>query len=592
MAVADNSEASPLLRPFDDAEQIDRFARRLAAVQIDRRQALRIFAAAGGAAGLAACGSNRQSAAPQPLAPPHAATSSSGPEQTFRWNLEVEPASQDYNADLHCDGDYELWAGLMRFTPDLTPEPDMAVSFDVNADATVYTFHMRPNTTWTDGSPVTARDFDYSFRRTLNPATKNDYASFLYDIKNAQAYNSGKLANDSTLGLQMLDESTLRITLEATAAYFPALLAYAAAFPANRAAVEKYGDKWTEAGNIVSNGPFKLTRWDHNTTLELAKHDGYWDAKNIHLTRIVRPIMAAEQAVAAFENGELDWVQNINPSDFQKVMSTPTLKQQTVSFFLDGTWYLVPEVDKKPFDLLNVRLAMAHAIDRDALVKNALQGLGQPAFTLIPPGTPGFNPEKYDDYTAYDPQKAMALLKGTPYEGGKNWPPITMSQRIQGEAEKVAGDAVIQMLHDNLGMQIDHEVGDPKDVYERMYERKLQLIWIRWYEDYPDQSDEQNLVFWSQAGGANGHRQAWHDDNYDKLVVAAKSETDPQKRTQMYYQADAILAQQAGAIFVYYPQYLGLLRANVTGMPHDKSGNAVPTLNLFVRMYDTLRVTS
>jgi ABC-type transport system substrate-binding protein len=135
-------------------------------------------------------------------------------------------------------------------------------------------------------------------------------------------------------------------------------------------------------------------------------------------------------------------------------------------------------------------------------------------------------------------------------------------------------------------------VGDPKDVYERMYERKLQLIWIRWYEDYPDQSDEQNLVFWSQAGGANGHRQAWHDDNYDKLVVAAKSETDPQKRTQMYYQADAILAQQAGAIFVYYPQYLGLLRANVTGMPHDKSGNAVPTLNLFVRMYDTLRVTS
>ena len=588
---ADPADASP--HSFNEAEQIRRFQRRLAALRVDRRQALRIFAAAGGAAALAACGSNNGApATPQSLLPRRAATTGNGPEQVFRWNLEVEPASHDFNADLHCDGEYELWAGLMRFTPDLTPDYDVAESVDVNADASVYTFHIRRNTSWTDGTPVTAQDFDYSFRRTLNPATKNDYASFLYDIKNAEAYNTGKLPNDKTLGLEVLDENTLRITLEGPAAYFKALVAYAAAFPAHRASVEKYGDKWTEAGNIVSNGPFKLTRWEHNTVLELAKHDGYWNAANIHLTRIIRPIMAAEQAVAAYENGELDWVQNVNPSDVARVMANPALKAQTVSFFLDGTWYLVPEVDKKPFDIQNVRLAMAHAIDRDAIVQSALGGLGKPAYTFIPPGTPGFNPNTYDQYTKFDPATAMNLLKGTPYEGGKNWPPITMSQRTEGEAEKVSGDAVIQQLKTNLGMAIDHEVGDPKDVYERMYQRKLQLIWIRWYEDYPDQSDEQNLVFWSKAGGADGHRQAWHDDRYDQLVEQAKGMADLQQRTQLYYQADEILASQAGAIFVYYPQYLGLLRPNISGMPRDSQGNAVPTLNLFVRMYDTLKVTA
>ncbi|HLZ68806.1 MAG TPA: peptide ABC transporter substrate-binding protein [Dehalococcoidia bacterium] len=632
---------------LDEADQLRRFQRNLARVKIDRRVALQVFAAAGGAAALAACGSsnnnktanapaNNAAAKPAASAPPAAAATSAAPsgsaaakpaasapaaaatggspsasgasslepgpvpagvklaaDQTFLVNVEQDASSHDFNKDLYCQGDVAIWAGLLKFNPDLKPVPDIAESWDVNADATQFTFHIRKDSKWTDGTPVTAKDFDYSFRRQLNPATKAPYASFLYDvIKNGEAYNTGKITDDSTLGIKVVDDYTLQLTTEHPAGYAPAILAYSAALPANKGAVEKFGDKWTEAANIVTNGPFKLTKWDHGVGWELAKHDGYWNAKNVHLTKVTRPIIASDAAQSAYENNEIQWTQRVGPGDYKRILGDDKLSKQVVKYFLDGTWYLVPEADKEPFTEPKVRQAMAHAVDRDSIIKNVLQGLGSPAFTFNPPGTPGFNPAKYEEFTKFDPQLAKDTLKGTKYEGGKNWPKITMTQRKEGDAEAQAGDAIIQMLGDNLGMKIDHEIGDPKEVYNRMWQRKLQLIWIRWYEDYPDANDEENLVFWSKAGGDSGHRQAWHDDNFDKLVVQAAAEPDAKKRADLYAQADQILAQQAGVIFVYYPQNMGLLKPNIGGMPKDSNGNPTPSWNIFVRMLEFLYVTA
>jgi oligopeptide transport system substrate-binding protein len=614
---------------FDEVEQLRRFQERLAAIKVDRREALAIFAAAGGAIGLAACGSNNNknnnaannaakpsaaaSQAPATQAPAASGTAAAGApsgtpaafvgpqkptgvkladKQVFRWALDQEPQNFDFNKNLYCLGDSAVFAQLTQFSPDKLPVPDIAERWEPSQNGQVWTFYLRKDSKWSDGAPVTARDYDYSYRRQLNPETKAPYASFLYDIKNAQAYNKGQITDDSQLGIKVIDDYTIQFTLEAPAAYFPALMAYVAAAPAYKPAVEKYGDKWTEAANIVCNGAWKLTQWDHDKLVVLEKNEGYWNAKNITLQRVERPIIAPQAQVQAYEAGQLDFVSRIGPADVKRYTGDPNLAKQTLKYFIDGTWYLVPEVDKKPFDNQNVRLAMAHSIDRDTICQKVLLGLAQPAYTFIPPGSPGYNPNKYSEYTAYDPQKAKDLLKGTPYEGGKNWPPITMTQRRESDLEKNAGDAIIQMLGDTLGMKIDHEVGDPTDVYQRMYQRKLQLIWIRWYEDYPDPNDEHNLVFWSQAGGATGHRQAWHDDNFDKLIVQAKSETDPQKRLQLYHQADEILAQQAGAIFVYYPLNMGLVKPNIQGIPKDSNGNPVPSWNIFVRMYDYLYVTA
>jgi ABC-type oligopeptide transport system substrate-binding subunit len=633
----DDQSGEAQLPDFDEEEQISRFQLRLDAIRVDRRQALQIFAAAGGAAALAACGSSSKNnnnttktttnsapatqaaavaSAPAASGSAAAASTSGSPasggatkasqtpgpvpagvklaaNQTFKYNLTLEPDSHDFNKDLYCNGEAALFAGLAQFNPDLEPIPDMAKSWDVNSDGTVFTFHMRTDTKWSNGQPVTAKDFDYSFRRQLNPATKAPYASFLYDIKNAQAYNTGKLPDDSTLGIKVIDDQTLQVTMEHPAGYFPAIVAYNAALPAYKDAVDKYGDDWThDPAKIVSNGAFKLTKWDHNKVVEIQKNDGYWNAANIHLQTVSRPIIGADQEVTSYENGEIDYADRVGVGDYKRIFADPKLSKEAIKYSLDGTWYLVPEADKPPFDTMQVRQAMAHAIDRDTIVKNVLQGIGSVAYTFNPPGTPGFNPATYDEFTKFDAQKAKDLLKGTPYEGGKNWPKITMSQRNnEGDGPVNAGDAIIQMLSDTLGMKIDHEVGDPKDIYNRMYQRKLQLIWLRWYEDYPDPNDEQNLVFWSKAGGDSGHRQAWHDDKYDALIVQAAGETDPKKRLDLYAQADQIMAQQAGAIFVYYPQNVGLLKPTIGGMPKDRQGTVVPTWNIFVRMYDYLYVT-
>jgi ABC-type oligopeptide transport system substrate-binding subunit len=469
--------------------------------------------------------------------------------------------------------------------------PDAAESWESNADGSVWTFHMRQGAKWTNGDPVTAQDFEWSFKRQLDPATKAPYAGFLYDLKNGEAFNKGTagITRDS-VGIKATDDNTLVATMEGPRGYFPVLAAYTAALPAHRASVEKYGDgdKWTTADRIVSNGPFKLTAWERDRYWETAKNPDYWNASSVKLQKTYRPLVPYDGFLLAYENDELDWINRGPIGELKRIQSDPTLSKEMITFSLTGTWYLVPHVQMAPFDVKEVRLAMAHAIDREAIVKGPLQGLGQPAYTFNPPGFPGYNPDKYDELTRYDPKLAMDTLRGTAYEGGKNWPKITLTQREEGDGPKAVGDAIIQMLKQNLGMQIDHEVGEAKETYDRMYKGEIQLMWIRWYADYPDPNDQQWQVFY--GGQTSGRRQVWQNDAFDKLVNDAKGVTDPTKRFQMYADADKVMLEDGAAIFVYYPYNYGMLKPRVSGMPKNSAGDFVPDWNIFIRMNDFLEV--
>ena len=232
---------------------------------------------------------------------------------------------------------------------------------------------------------------------------------------------------------------------------------------------------------------------------------------------------------------------------------------------------------------------MAHAIDRDTIVKNVLKGLGTVAYTMTPPGMPGYDENKYDDFTKYDPEMAMSLLKGTPYEGGKNWPKITMTQRNnEGDAPVAAGDAIIAMLKQNLGMDIEHELGDPKDTYNRMYEDRIQLMWWRWYIDYPDPNNTMYLVWYSKF--PTGERNTFSNDEMDKLLTDAAGERTRQKRMQMYWDADKIMIENGAGIFVYNPWNYCLVKPYVSGIPSDPDGNLVPDWNVYVRMHDKIKI--
>lgn len=600
---------------WNDPEQLHSFEQRMQAVRMPRRQMLKILAAAGGAAAVAACGGgksnnsssssntsntgNTAKAAATPAATvasngaasnaPNAASSPASTklaaQQTFNSYANYEPLSFDFNKDLYCMGDSMVLAGLTYMDPNYNVVPDMATKWTTSNGGATYTYNMRASK-WSNGDPVTANDFEFSFKRQLDPATGASYAAFLYDIKNGKAFNTKKITDASQVGVKAIDPQTLEVTLEGPRGYWPILTAYASALPANQKAVQKWGDKWTDPGAIGegmwSNGPFKLTAWEHNKSWTVVKNDGYWDASNITITNVPTQIVAQEQTLLAYENSQIDWDNVGNLGDLKRLQSDPKYKSELYKFSEVGTWYLVPSATIKPFDNVNVRLAVAQAIDRQKIVTDVLQGLGQVAYTMNPPGTPAYNPNTYDQYTKFNPTAAMALLKGTPYEGGKNWPKITLTQRKETDQAAAAGDAIIQMLKQNLNMTIDHVIGEPKQTYNEMYQGKIQLMWVRWYMDYPDPNDTNYLVWYGKT--TSGHRQTWDNSQFDSLVTQAAGETDPQKRAQLYQQSDQIIAQQAAGVFVYYPYGFGLIRPYVSNLPKNKAGEFVPDWNIFVQM--------
>jgi oligopeptide transport system substrate-binding protein len=265
-------------------EQLDLFAERLAAIGVGRRDFLKVVGAMAAFGGLGFA-TTAQAAKPSKPGPGEKLAK----DQTFRWGgggwMQNEPSSHDFNKDLYCGGAQSLFAGLMVFDADFVAVPWMATKVESNKDGSVWTFTMRKDSRWSDNSPVSARDFEWSWKRQLDPASAAPYASFLYDIKNGEKFNKKQVTDAKEVGVRAKDDWTLEVTLEGPRGYFAVLAAYLAALPAHRGAVEKHGDKWTEAGNIVTNGPFTLEAWEHNKQMVLRKNPYYYGAKDVHLTR-------------------------------------------------------------------------------------------------------------------------------------------------------------------------------------------------------------------------------------------------------------------------------------------------------------------
>jgi oligopeptide transport system substrate-binding protein len=593
-------EAEHMSEWWKDDEQLQLFEARAKAGGMSRRTMLGIIGAFAGGAALAACGGGdkKESSPPSGAAGGSqagaAATAAPGEklakEQTFKFPLDTEPTTLDYNKDLYAGAFSDALSGLLQFDENFQVKPDMAESFTTNANGDVYTFKIRRDSKWSNGDPVTAKDFEWSWKRNLDPATAATYAGFLFDIKNAEAFNSKKIADASQVGVKAVDDQTLEVTLEGPRGYFPALVAYIAAVPAHRASVEKQGDKYgQDAATFVSNGPFKVTKWEKEKSLEALKNEGYWDAKNVNITKLTVLRIPANGQLLAYENDEIDYFDRVPFGDLKRLQADSKLSKELFKFSVVGVWYLMPNPNFKPFDLKEVRLAMAHAIDREKIAKDVFQGASQAAYTQNPPGTPGYNPNKYEQYTKYEGKDALKYLQGTPYEGGRNWPKITMTQRVEGDVDATAAQAMIQMLKDNLNMTVEHEVGDRRETYARMYQNKIQLMWIRWYMDYPDPNNNNWQLFYSKIP-ESARRSHWVNPDYDRLVDQAKGEKDQEKRKQLYAQSDEVLAKDAGAIFVHWPYRFGMIKPYLKGMPVNKQGEPVPHFNIFVRMREKMRV--
>lgn len=573
-----------------DAEQVKLFMQRSAAAGVSRRAFMKILAATAGSAALAACA---PAGAPAPAesgsgeaAAPAAGEMLPDEQQIMRMPSTNEPASHDFNFDLYNNGFTELFAGLTRFNTDYEPEPYVAESFSISDDGTVYTFKIAPGLTWTNGDPVTAADFEWSFKRQLDPASGAPYAAFLFDIKNGEALNtSAEGITVDDVGVKAIDDSTLEIILEGPRGYFPTVMAYAAALPAHRPSVEKFGEKWTEAANIVTNGPWKLTSWDHDAQYTAERNDDFKLEPKAKLRKLIRQIIASDAQLAAYEANEVDRTQQVPVAEIKRLQADPALVEELHTFSLTGTFYLAPSYSMAPFDVKEVRQALNHAVDRETIVNSVLQGVGQVAYTFVPPDSPGYVDPAQNSWvgelTDYNPQKAMDLLKGTPYEGGQNWPEVKITYRSDelGGISALVVQAVQAMLKENLNMDVTLEGLENAVFRSSMWEHKNQLTYVRWYMDYPDPNNNHFLVWYSSR--ASGSRHEYKDAEYDAMLEKAAGAPTMEERMAIYNEAEKRMIEDGAATYVYYPFGVSLYKPWVQGLPVNSAGLAVQDWNIY-----------
>jgi ABC-type oligopeptide transport system substrate-binding subunit len=567
------------MKPDISGRELDLLEQRLTGAGVDRRSFLKIAAA------LAALGTAGFNARPVSAAPQLAPGEKLAKDQTLRMGgggyWQNDPSSHDYNKDLYCSGVAALWAGLMKCTANFEPVPYVASKVTSNPDGSMWTFTIRKDSKWSDGSPCTARDFEYSWKRQLDPATAAPYASYLYDIKNAEAFNKKQVTDPGQVGVRAKDDWTLEVTLEGPRGYFPVLTAYLAALPGHKASIDKYGDKWTEAANIVCNGPFVLESWEHNKVMVLRRNKHFFGAKDMTLDRVVIPIIPVASGSLPYENNELDmtWLQT---ADLKRLQGDARQSKEVFRFPYPGTWYLLPQVTKPPFDNIKVRRAISHAIDRENVVRVA-QGFAIPAHSMIPPGFPGaLDDKKTRDLQRFDPKLALSMLKGTPFEGGKNWPKITLSMREEALGAKPLAEAVQAVLLENLNMKADLEVLEQRVFRERLWKQDLQFVWIRWFMDYPDPHNEYFDTFYGKK--TTGKRQAWVNDAFDKELEAGRDTRDPKKRLQHYAKAEEILQTEVGYVPVAWVVRYAAAKAVVRGLEKNRQGELVVDGNIYFDM--------
>lgn len=580
-------------------EQLGILAKRFKSIGMPRRDFFKIAAAA--AAGTVTTAGMEKYVGPGALAAPRLAFAmqDAGPDETiYQFGRQDDPTSFDFNLNLYCNAEPAAYGSLLTFDADLNAVPDWAEEFTTNDDASIWTFKLRPdNIGWTNGTDtraVTAQDFLYSWERQLNPANAAAYAGFLFDIKNAEKYNLGEdgvTAED--LGIKVLDEWTLEVEMEGPRAYFPQVVGYTAAVPSAQWAVEEYGsDVWANGSvPLWVNGIVKLDRWEHDVVIELSMNEGHWEAENFRVKKVIQPIIPAESTVLSYERGEgnqrLDWAP-IPASDLTRYQEDPELSEQLRKYVYPGIWMLVPSNNMEPFQFdetgLKVRKALSHAIDRSRLVE-LTNGQAAEAYCMVPTGVFGFfdDPE-INDIQKFDKDLALEQLVGTPYEGGQNWPEITLHMRGSEEiynADLMANDIVAQ-LQENLGMNVNIQVWPGETWRPELFKNEFQLVWIRWWYDYPDPNNGYGDMFYSQK--ASGRRQAWSNAEFDDLVNQGKAVPDPDARLEIYKQAERVIQEDVGYMPIVYRVDNYAFKPWVKDVAVNRQGFTVPDTNIYIRM--------
>ena len=456
--------------------------------------------------------------------------------------------------------------------------PSGATSYDISADLTTYTFHLRPEAKWSNGDPVVAGDYVYGWQRLVDPATASEYAWYM---ELAQVVNAGEITRGekpiTDLGVKALDDLTLEIKILTPLPYFPKMLTHQAMFPINKKAVDQFGVEWTKPGNYVGNGAYTLTEHRVGEKVVMTKSPTYWNAANVIMSPITAVTINDENAAwTRWVAGELD--RSTVPSG-----QFPRLKAEYPDEVSSNPWacsytYIINTAEGKgnegPHDP-RVRKALSYAIDRNIVIDNILQAGQIPAYSWTPGAMDGFTMPA-TDYAAWTQdernEKAKALLAEAGYGPDK---PLTFTMNYNtSEGHQKIAVAIQQMWKQTLGVEMTPQNFEWAVHTDKMHAGDFDMARYAWCADYNEASTFLDL--WTSYSGNNDTKYA--NPDYDKLLKDAKTMADPNPN---YTKAEELLAADMPIIPIYHYTQVRVVRKDIKGLPTTNVLNTWYAKNLY-----------
>lgn len=433
-----------------------------------------------------------------------------------------------------------LFEGLVGDDPqsDTAMPPAAAERWEHNADYTQWTFFLRRGALWSDGEPVTAEDFAFSYHRMLHPDMAAPYVEMLYFIKNAEAYNRGEITDFSQVGVKVIDPFTLQITLREPVPYLPGVTRHYTWFPVPKHVVLRHGKMaqrftaWSEPGNIVGNGAFVLERWKWNDHILVKKNPRYWNASEVSLEGVkFLPIENFYTETRAFLAGQLHTTYQIPPDLVEKMSREypQYLRQEPYV----GTRFMRFNCTRPGLDQAKVRQALSLAFDRDELCATVMQG-----FEACTSYTPKMGDYQPAPVLRFDPVKARRLLAEAGYPGGKGFPRYAILMGSGGTRSTV--EAIQAMWKKHLNILVDVRMMDQASYIEAQQKLDFDMALAGWIGDYLDPTTF--LMMWTKGNGNNNT--GWFSKSYEGMLQKAAQQTDPKKRLEIFEQAEALLMEQ------------------------------------------------
>jgi oligopeptide transport system substrate-binding protein len=486
-------------------------------------------------------------------------------EVTVNFLTQGEPDSLDPNrisfaSAVNAAVVRQVFEPLLRFDDKLVPQPAAARGYDVSADGTRYTFHLRPDARWSDGQPVTAQQFEFSWKRLLDPRLKADYAPLFVDagIVGADDFNSGRVATPDRVGVRAIDDTTLEVRLVQPFGALPDLAALWVGVPLRPDLVAADPDGWAQdPSTYIGNGPFMLSDWVHQDHLVLLPNPEYvahfgWPRPG--LTRVTVTMASnPEEDFAAFKNDRRDWIV-VPDVEVNAVLNDPDLARLSRQYTELTTFWVQVNTASPPLDNVLIRRALAKGVDRSSLVRDLATGVGLPTTSVLPPGMPGFEAGLGHEL-AYDAQGGRALLARAGFGNASErklsfsfaWTPGNLRRAEYLQAQ----------WNDNLGLQVELNPMDAPDYQRAIDARDYDLAFGGWSADYPDPQDWFSAVFGCQ-GAFN--TSGYCNSSFDQVVARADTGTSLEDRLPLYAQAQTMLTQDAPMLPLFVRGRLALVK--------------------------------